>query len=256
MTDTSRGEGSKRKWADPQVRQRIIDGQRRYWEEFRANPELQKKRSRAAKKALADPEVRRRISEGTRKAYENPEVKKRLGEGLRRVWANDPGRHEQASITAKQVFGDPELEKRRREGFARPETREKISEAGQRTWKDNEKRRGQVSEWAKKLWDERRRAQAAYRPPRPRGRTKGQLSPDTEPRITMIASCRLQGMKDYQIALHAYPLYRRQADAWKAMEKFVKRHASHIAQRQRDLSNLSESERKTTVEVAMETLRS
>jgi transposase-like protein len=92
--------------------------------------------------------------------------------------------------------------------------------------------------------------------PKQRGKPKGSVSPDTHARVTIIAACRVKGITPYQIAPHAYPLHRRQGDAWKALEKFLERHSTSIAQRELELASLSKSEYRTAVEVAETALRS
>jgi predicted transcriptional regulator len=92
--------------------------------------------------------------------------------------------------------------------------------------------------------------------PKPRGKPKGSLSPDTQARVTIIADCLLKGMKPYQIAPHAYPLHQRQNDAWKALEKCLDRQSAAIAQMEVDLPKLSEAEYLAVIEAAKKTLRS
>jgi hypothetical protein len=119
-------------------------------------PEHRASQSEAAKAALSSEEVRQRISDGTTDAYKRPEVKQNLREGLKGVWAGNTPRREQARETAKAIFGNPEVEQRRREGFARPETREKISQGGKLGWEGDEERRQQTSARSTQLWAERK----------------------------------------------------------------------------------------------------
>ena len=86
---------------------------------------------------------------------------------------------------------------------------------------------------------------------RKRGR---QPSRDTDPRITIIADCKLRGINDYRIAPYAYPLHHDKAARWKTTSSFLRRHSGAIRERQAYLSRLSVPKRQAEVDRARRTL--
>src|SRR5258708_35516641 len=84
------GNASRQKWAKPEVRQRIIEGQQRYWENYRKSPKAQRQRRRAARQAAARPGWHHRVSEGTKKGLSQPEVRQKISEASKRNWAANP----------------------------------------------------------------------------------------------------------------------------------------------------------------------
>ncbi len=147
------------------------------------NPDVSKKKSDAMKRAWADPEkakrwieamtraqtpdVRNRKSASMTKTLANPEVRQRYREAGKTAWQQDKGeRRQQTRENAKRVFGNPEVEQRRRERFYDPSTTKKLSAGCKASWqRDNGERRQQTSERTRRFQAEQKRKLAeAWRP--------------------------------------------------------------------------------------------
>jgi hypothetical protein len=137
------GEGVRRAWADPKVRQSwsgaIKDGL--------ADPEVRQRKSEAAKRAFADPKVRQRRSEAAKRAFADPKVRQRRSEAMKRAWA-DPERRQARIEAINRAWADPKV-------------RHSRIEAMKRTWADPERRQPRIETIQRSLTRPEVRARSA-----------------------------------------------------------------------------------------------
>jgi hypothetical protein len=174
------GEHTKRMWADPGYRAKVMQAlqrahsdpankahksalAKRMW----ADPEKRAERIKAILEANADPVRNQKISESLREYYQNPEARKYISETVKKALDN-PETRQRKSKSSASMWANPEIRAKIvrgiRESCARPEVR-KLKGESQRKVKGTPEFR----EFARKQWQERnKRIQAqlalAWRP--------------------------------------------------------------------------------------------
>lgn len=105
IVSARRSAASKKKWADPDLRERQAETQRDLW-----TPEMRAVAGERARRNAEDPAWRDAIGEAARENWADPEVRARRIAGMKAKW-DDP--EHQAKM--REVSGRPELKTRRSE---------------------------------------------------------------------------------------------------------------------------------------------
>jgi GNAT superfamily N-acetyltransferase/very-short-patch-repair endonuclease len=96
-------ESQKELWLDPAIREAMSERVKELWQD----PKYQKKQFHVA----VDPGLCRQKSENARHQWQDPNVRTLLIQKIKEAWAN-PSLREQASLTSKQHWQDPEFQKK------------------------------------------------------------------------------------------------------------------------------------------------
>lgn len=226
-------EGNRRKYADPENRKlisrNISKGVIEAWNDptkrFRDPKTLQAK-SRSMKKAWkqADTSRRQAWTDAIGRTRRTPEMRARQSEITRDRWT-DPDYRKRQSEARRQAWANSKSRQRRLRGLrlaqARPDVQEKKSSA------------------MKERWAKMRSILRTGRTPKRRGGSvRGRLLVDSARKIEVIARYKLRSESDGWIAKNWKEISGDHATA-DAVEKFIKRHRTHIAHKQAELKHKS-----------------
>jgi|SRR5271165_1345902 len=117
------------RWADPEMRQRMIEGMKRAW----SNPELRPHKIEVMQRTFTKPEVRTRRIEGRKRALRKPEVRQHLSEVMHR----------------------PEVLERIRQGVKAswtPERRAAQSRSSKKIWENRKAALKAAGQWPADWW--------------------------------------------------------------------------------------------------------
>lgn len=131
----TQSEAAKRKWEDPEYKERGAERMRKTWED----PEYKERQLNRIRRQHADPEFREKRAEGIKRVWENPEYREirsdrmkrqimdpefreRLAEGVRKKW-QDPGYKEKHAEAMRKRWQDPEYRERHAQAIKRSASR-------------------------------------------------------------------------------------------------------------------------------------
>lgn len=147
LTREQRSAKSRRVWADPAKREKIIAATRAAV----TKPEFRASQSAATSRCWQDPEYARAVSDGVRSALGHQEARRRVSAGVRDRYASDPELRKKTGLIAKRrladpailaahiarakkQMADPEYQAKMRELYDSPEYRAELSERSLAVW--------------------------------------------------------------------------------------------------------------------------
>ncbi len=117
-------EACKKKWENPEFKQRMSELQKKSWE----NQDKKERMKATKRKKWEDPEFKEKMSESFKKTWSDPELRKKLSEQQQKVW-EDPELLKKHSEAIKDSLKKPEIKEKHRESIRKAWEKRKAKKA-------------------------------------------------------------------------------------------------------------------------------